>query len=92
VRAVSREQAGRDRAVRQDTTAARDAYTAARDLTVHNYYATAGAGQPPEAGPPRAGGLVVAGDIPQQPPGFQPRADPVAELEGAGPGCWWCVR
>jgi len=29
---------------------------------------------------------VVAGDIPQQPPGFQPRAGLLAELEGAGPG------
>ena len=32
------------------------------------------------------GGPVVAGDIPQQPPGFQPRADLLAELDGAGPG------
>ena len=78
------DQAGRDPSVRQDTTAARDAYTAARDLTVHNYYATAGAGQPPA--PTQAGGPVVAGDIPQQPPGFQPRADLLAELERAGPG------
>ena len=29
---------------------------------------------------------MVAGDIPQQPPGFQPRAGLLAELEGAGPG------
>ncbi len=82
---MSSDQADRDAPVRQDTTAARDAYTAARDLTVtNNYYATAGAGQPPA--PTQAGGPVVAGDIPQQPPGFQPRADLVAELEGAGPG------
>ena len=31
---MSSDQAGRDRPVRQDTTAARDAYTAGRDLTV----------------------------------------------------------
>ena len=29
---------------------------------------------------------VVAGDIPQQPPGFVPRADLLAELDEAGPG------
>ena len=29
---------------------------------------------------------MVVGDIPQQPPGFQPRADLLAELERAGPG------
>ena len=28
----------------------------------------------------------MVGDIPQQPPGFQPRAGLLAELEGAGPG------
>jgi tetratricopeptide (TPR) repeat protein len=83
---VSSDQAGRDRPVRQDTTAARDAYTAARDLTVTNNYFNAGAGQPQGSGPRAAGGPVVAGDIPQQPPGFQPRSDLVAELEGAGPG------
>jgi tetratricopeptide (TPR) repeat protein len=33
-----------------------------------------------------AGGPVVAGDIPQEPPGFQPRAGQLAELEGTGPG------
>src|SRR6266851_5910339 len=32
------------------------------------------------------GRLVVTGDIPQQPPGFQPRADLLAELDAAGPG------
>jgi len=78
---VPGEQADRDPALRQDTAAARDAYTAGHDLTVNNYYAAADAGLPPGAGGP-----VVAGDIPQQPPGFQPRADLLAELEGAGPG------
>ena len=33
-----------------------------------------------------AGGPVVVGDVPQQPPGFQPRADLLAELDTAGPG------
>ena len=83
---MSSDQADRDRPVRQDTTAARDAYAAAHDLTVHNYYATAGAG---ERGSGRqvlaAGGPVVAGDIPQQPPGFQPRAELLAVLDAAGP-------
>ena len=87
-RAVPGDQADRDPAVRQDTTAARDAYTAAHDLTVNNYYAASGAGQPQGPGPRAlsAGWPVVAGDIPQQPPGFQPRAGLLAELEGAGPG------
>ena len=80
------DQADRDPAVRQDARAARDAYTAGRDLTVIHYHGPVGAGQPQGPGPQAAGGPVVAGDIPQQPPGFQPRADLVAELEGAGPG------
>ena len=28
----------------------------------------------------------MVGDIPQQPPGFQPRADLLAKLDAAGPG------
>jgi tetratricopeptide (TPR) repeat protein len=32
------------------------------------------------------GDRVVAGDIPQRPPGFQQRADVLAELDAAGPG------
>ncbi len=54
----------------------RDAYTAARDQ-IFNYYAPSGA-QPSDA-------PVVTGDIPQQPPGYQPRADLLAELDTAGP-------
>ena len=44
-------------------------------------------------GPPSGGasreivpGSVVAGDIPQRPPGFQPRADLLAGLDATGPG------
>ena len=46
-----------------------------------NYYAVA-AGPQDRAG----GGPVVVGDIPQQPPGFQPRAELLAVLDAAGPG------
>jgi hypothetical protein len=35
-------------------------------------------------GPAPAAGQIVAGDIPQEPPGFRPRADLLAELERAG--------
>lgn len=67
--------------VQQDIHAARDSLTAGRDLTV-NYY-TAGTGQQERASERRP---VVAGDIPQQPPGFQSRSDLLAELDAAGPG------
>jgi tetratricopeptide (TPR) repeat protein len=87
---VSSDQADRDRpdttAARRAYTAERDLYAAERDLTVNNYYAAAGAVEPPGAWLPGADGPVVAGDIPQEPPGFQPRAGLVAELDRAGPG------
>ena len=67
--------------VRQDIHAARDALTAGRDLTVH-YHAADGGEHKQAAG----GGPVVVGDIPQQPPGFQPRAGLLADLDRAGPG------
>ena len=67
--------------VRQDIHAARDAYVAGRDLTVH-YYAAGGG----ESGWATSGGPVLVGDVPQQPPGFQPRAELLAVLEGSGPG------
>ena len=36
----------------------------------------------------------VVGDVPQEPAGFQPRADLLAELDApvAGRGCRWCMR
>ena len=72
--------------VRQDIEAGRDAYVAARDLTVIHQYP---AGQPQPPGPlarAAASGPVVVGDVPQQPPGFVPRADLLAVLDAAGPG------
>jgi tetratricopeptide (TPR) repeat protein len=42
---------------------------------------------PSSGGPgPAVSGPVVVGDIPQQPPGFQPRVRLLAELDAAGPG------
>jgi hypothetical protein len=70
---VPGDQADPDARPWQDIEAGRDAYTAARDLTVHNYLVP-GAGQPQSAGPRTRGaaiGPVVVGDIPQEPPGFQ---------------------
>jgi hypothetical protein len=66
---------------RQDIHATRDAYVAGRDLTVH-YHAVVGGSQERAAG----GGPVVVGDVPQQPPGFQLRADLLAGLDATGPG------
>ena len=43
--------------------------------------------RPDTRGQERAAGAgPVVGDVPQQPPGFQPRADLLAELDAAGPG------
>ena len=76
--------------VSQWVDAGRDAYTAARDVTVIHQYA-AGTGQPQQPGlirpvPGGTDGPVVVGDIPQQPPGFQPREDLLADLDRAGRG------
>ena len=50
--------------------------------------AVLGEGRPGTRGSERAVGTgpVVAGDVPQQPPGFVPRADLLAELDAARPG------
>jgi hypothetical protein len=65
---------------RQKAGARRDANVAGRDLTI-NHYAGAGAGE-------RAAGEgpVRAGDVPGQPPGFQPREGLLAALDASGPG------
>ena len=36
--------------------------------------------------------VVVAGEIPQEPLGFQPRADLLAALDAPGRGRGWCMR
>jgi len=43
-------------------------------------------GEKPQGQARTAGGPVVVGDVPQQPPGFQPRAGLLAVLDAAGPG------
>ena len=47
-----------------------------------------------QRGPGGPGLPVVVGDVPQEPAGFQPRADLLAELDapGRGGGCGWCMR
>ena len=80
----------------QQVRASRDAYTAAGHQTIINiagrpeqpYWpgemrhvsAVAGAAAGAVEGP------AVVGDIPQEPPGFQPRPDLLDELDRAGPG------
>jgi tetratricopeptide (TPR) repeat protein len=60
----------------QEAAAGRDANIAGRDLTVHYHGAEERvAGDEP----------VRGGDVPQQPPGFQPRADLLAALDATGP-------
>ena len=68
--------------VQQDTQTERDVDATTRVLMVHHQH-TSGAGSraqeplPPEA----ASHQVVVGDIPLEPPGFQPRADLLAKLD-----------
>jgi len=76
--------AGRDARRWQDIEAGRDTFTAVGDLTVGNFFVSDA--RPPQSAEPRtrraAVGSVVVGDIPQQPPCFQP----LAELDWAGQG------
>ena len=84
---MSRDRSDREPRLRQDMEAGRDAYAAGRDQVIINL--AIGAEHPPTPGwrrRPAPGGPVVVGDIPQEPPGFQPRADLLAELDAAGPG------
>jgi tetratricopeptide (TPR) repeat protein len=72
--------------VRQEARAGRDAYIAAGAQFVFNVTADPGPSPAVRRVPGSADGPVVVGDIPQEPPGFQPRPDLLAELDQAGPG------
>jgi tetratricopeptide (TPR) repeat protein len=69
--------------VHQQNQAGRDVYAADHDQTVNIYYPAAGPGRPQKLA---TDGRVVVGDIPQQPPGFQPRTRLIAELGRLGSG------
>jgi hypothetical protein len=62
----------------QDIHPASDAFVAGRDF--HYHAAPAG---PPISSP---AGPVLVGDVPRQPPGFQPRTELLAALDASGPG------
>ena len=66
---------------RQKGKAGRDANIAGRDLTVHYHDAGTGAGEQAAGDEP-----IRGGDVPQQPPGFQPRTELLAALDATGPG------
>jgi len=84
---VSSDQSDRETRLRQDIEAGRDAYAAGRDQVIINLAIGAEhLPMPGWRGRPAPGGPVVVGDIPQEPRGFQPRADLLAELDADGPG------
>jgi O-antigen/teichoic acid export membrane protein/tetratricopeptide (TPR) repeat protein len=79
---------GDDGDVQQATHVEQDVDTALRDLAVVHRPA-AGAERPQDPGPSRAPShrvQAVIGDIPREPPGFQPRAELLAELDRARDG------
>ena len=81
---MSSDQANRD--AQQETHAGRDVYTPVRDLTVMHQPAAEARGAQ-ALGPlahRAASDQLVVGDIPQQPPGFLPRPDLLAQLNRAG--------
>jgi hypothetical protein len=79
--------------VRQDIHVARDALSAGRDLTVHNYYATAGAGQPRDQGRRRRLGAGWWWVISRSSRRGSSRGQACwRSWRGPGQECWWCVR
>ena len=71
----------------QETHSGRDVESTARDVTVIDH-SVAGGGESQAPAPRRAAATdqVIVGDIPREPPGFQHRADLLAELDQAGAG------
>ena len=76
-----------DSGIRQDIHAARDALTARRDLTVHNYY-TAGTSEQEQA----AGGPVVVGMCRSSRRGSSRGRICWPSWMRPGRGCRWCPR
>ena len=71
--------------VQQDVDAGGDIDMATPDLTVSRQLAAGALSEAQEPLPPEAAShQVVVGDIPVEPPGFQPRAGLLAELDRAG--------
>src|SRR5690242_514181 len=81
---------GEDR-VSQRARSGRDVNMAGRDqvIVTAGDHAVIRIGDVGAAGPDPAGDLpavLLAGDVPQQPPGFQPREELLAALDAPGPG------
>ena len=71
--------------VLRDTHTERDGDAAMRGMTVnHQHVADAWSSARDTPPPEAAGRQVVVGDIPQEPPGFQPRADLLEKLDRTG--------
>ena len=70
--------------VQLDTYTERDLDAAVRDLAVNRQHVADPGRKAQEPLPPEAASYqVVVGEIPLEPPGFQPRADLLAELDRA---------